>query len=307
MNWVRKLSGRMALGLVLVSLLGPISFAGEKSRQISVGFITEFPQEDLKEIQPLMDYLSAHLKNEGIQEVHPVFTASAAGMGYLFRKGKVDFLIESPATTYAVQQMASLNIILRQWKGGHQEYRSVIFVKEDSPVKTINDLKGKVIVLKGPYSTSGFWLPKFELAQKGLRPYRVNSLKDEVPPNRVGYLFSYDNQDGLRWVQDGLVAAAAVDEAFLQGQKKYPGPFRVLYRSAPWLRQVVSARGDLPGPLVQKFSDALIHMEDTPEGRQALKKFQHTTRFEVIPGGPGPLEASLKPLRAFIRKSLGLP
>jgi phosphonate transport system substrate-binding protein len=53
---------------------------------------------------------------------------------------------------------------------GSKGYYSVFYVKKDSPYKTLDDLKGKVIGLVDPNSTSGYNMPLYTLDKMGIDP-----------------------------------------------------------------------------------------------------------------------------------------
>src|SRR3546814_520787 len=49
-------------------------------------------------------------------------------------------------------------------------YYSVLYVRADSPYKTLEDLKGKSLAFADPNSTSGYLVPAFELKENGFKP-----------------------------------------------------------------------------------------------------------------------------------------
>jgi phosphonate transport system substrate-binding protein len=55
-------------------------------------------------------------------------------------------------------------------KDGTKGYYSVLYVKKDSPIKSIEDLKGKNLGLVDPNSTSGNNVPRFAMDKMGIDP-----------------------------------------------------------------------------------------------------------------------------------------
>src|SRR5690606_34671518 len=58
-------------------------------------------------------------------------------------------------------------------------FEAAIIVPADSPAKTLSDLAGMDIVFGDPASTSGTWVPQYELLEAGLRAgkdYTAHSL-----------------------------------------------------------------------------------------------------------------------------------
>ncbi|EDP63711.1 phosphate uptake ABC transporter periplasmic solute-binding protein precursor [alpha proteobacterium BAL199] len=58
---------------------------------------------------------------------------------------------------------------------GSLGYYSVLYVRADSPYKSIEDLKGKSLAFADPNSTSGYLVPAFELKQQGYDPAKFFS------------------------------------------------------------------------------------------------------------------------------------
>ena len=63
-------------------------------------------------------------------------------------------------------------VVVSRHSDGLTGYYSVIYVKADSPYKTLDDLKGKKIALVDPNSTSGNNAPRYFLNKTGHRPHR---------------------------------------------------------------------------------------------------------------------------------------
>lgn len=53
---------------------------------------------------------------------------------------------------------------------GSLGYYSVLYVRADSPYKTLDDLKGKTLAFADPNSTSGYLVPSYELKSQGYNP-----------------------------------------------------------------------------------------------------------------------------------------
>jgi phosphonate transport system substrate-binding protein len=68
---------------------------------------------------------------------------------------------------------------------GTKGYYSVLYVKADSPYKTVQDLRGKNLCLVDPNSTSGNNVPRYALHNMGIEPEKFFS--------RVVYTGSHEN------------------------------------------------------------------------------------------------------------------
>ncbi|MFQ5949817.1 MAG: PhnD/SsuA/transferrin family substrate-binding protein, partial [Nitrospiria bacterium] len=78
---------------------------------------------------------------------------------------------------------------------------------------------------------------------------------------------------------------------------------KIIHETYSIPRHIVSYRADLPPKLVARIKEILLGMDQSEEGRKALKAFERTTKFDEIP------EQSLAPLlrsQDFIDKEFGL-
>ncbi len=90
----------------------------------------------------------------------------------------------------AVRRLSGSKFLLRRWKKGIGEYHTVIFVRRDSGINRLEDLKGKLIPFDDPHSSSGYFLSKMALLQEGLTLVPRQSVHQSVMQNEVGYIFS---------------------------------------------------------------------------------------------------------------------
>jgi len=139
-----KLSAKLKKILCLIFLtfwMVGLTGAGEV-KELHIGTVTPFPDEKLEKFQVLADYLKEKLAPDGVTRVRIVLPGSLRSMGYLMDRGKMDIFFESPLATLAVNQIADLGYLLRQWQGGVLYYHAVLFARKDGPVKQLKDLIG---------------------------------------------------------------------------------------------------------------------------------------------------------------------
>jgi phosphonate transport system substrate-binding protein len=214
-------------------------------------------------------------------------------MGALLTGRKADVYIDSPYPAAAVSRLVGTQFLARRWKKGVAEYRTVLFAREAAGLRSLDDLAGKVIALEEPYSTSGYFLPKVALVDRGLRPVLRSPGGDPVGARDVGYVLSYDDRNTVHWVVGGRVAAGAVDRPMYR-KRSAASPERliVLYESPAVPRHVVSVRPDLPPTLASRLKQVLLAMDSSEEGREVLRATEDTTKFDELP---------LDSMRLFLR------
>lgn len=271
-----------------------------------IGSVSHEPAGEIRKFQPLADYLARHLAEHGVDQGKVVVVRSMKEMAQRLGRGEVDVYIDSAFPSLAVSRLADSRILLRRWKKGRAEYRSVIFVRNDSPIRTVNDLPGKVIAFEEPYSTSGYFLPKSALLQAGLRLSKQADTGAPVKAGEAGYVFTMDDANTTVWVLRGKVAAGAMDDAsFARLSPQRRSNLRVVLQTAVLPRQLVSVRKGLDPKRVSGIKAVLLAMEQSGEGREALQKFEMTTRFDELPGGPEKALAPLLVLTKEIEREIG--
>jgi phosphonate transport system substrate-binding protein len=263
-----------------------------------IGSISRSIKEEIETFRPLADYLKLRLTVVGIRDVHIVVATTAGEMSRQLANGDVDLYIDSPFMIARMSREAGAKPFLRRWKKGMAEYRTLFVVRKDSGIRSLDDLRGKVIAFDDPQSSSGHLLPRAMLLERGYRLIEVSDPAAPVPPDAIGFLFSMDDVNTMFWVDHGKVAAGVTSPDFLQlYEKKRKDNLVVIARSIDIPRQVVAHREGLDPSVVAELESVLIAMATTEEGQQALKAFQKTTRFDRFPAG---VEATFAPIHAML-------
>ena len=118
----------------------------------------------------------------------------------LIEEGRIHFYMESLYATYLVNERTGARLLLRRWKKGRSEYRSVIFARRDSGLRDLDDLRGKLVVFEDPGSTSGYALPRSLLLGKGFVLNEKPSFGAAVAAGEIGYLFAHgDEENVINW------------------------------------------------------------------------------------------------------------
>ncbi|PHJ55827.1 phosphonate ABC transporter substrate-binding protein [Nostoc linckia z18] len=144
---------------------------------------------------------------------------------------------------------------------GQPWYRACIIVKQDSPIKTLKDLKGKRIALVDKLSTSGYLMPLAIFKKLGI-DYQHDFAK---------VLYTGSHSKSLAALEDGIVDAAATNiSSYFKEQKigkLTRENSRVVWQSTPILNFPIVVSKKLPPDLIQKLKQALI---SSPEGLEDI-------------------------------------
>ena len=257
--------------------------AGQGAKTIALGFVSEKPQAEVEaRLKDFIVYVAQKLNVEG-----KVVTAKTPSqLANAIEEKKVDFYMDSPYPTYLVNRNGASVLLLRRWKNGRAEYRSIVFAKKDGPVKKLDELKGKLIAFEDPGSTSAYFLPKVYLMKKGLTVTEKSAPDSRVAPKEIGYVFTYSTSKTIDMVLTGKAAGAAFsDDDYAQTDDQTKAQIVKLAETDPFPRNLVSVRKDLDPALAKRLKDVLLGMANDGEGRKILAKTDATDKFDALPGG----------------------
>jgi phosphonate transport system substrate-binding protein len=290
---MRKLSLLVSVALFVATLLLAIVRAEAQTKQtlttkpLTLGIVFQGTREPVEEhFRPMVDYAAAKLSPTGETKGMVIVAPTPGQMMKLLDEKRVDFYMESPYSTYLINRLGAARLLLRRWKGGLGEYRSLIFTSKESQVKRLEDLRGKIIAFEDPGSTSGYFLPKLFLLNKGFSVTEKTGLGSKVASREIGYIFSNSSKDIVNLVVQEKVAAGAFsndDYAHLEDKSK--ALISILAESESLPRHLVSVRKDLPEPVVNRLKEILLSMHQNDEGQKILRQTDGTTKFDLLPGG----------------------
>ena len=183
------------------------------------------------------------------------------------RAGNVQIAFYGPAS-YAravITGVATDPVVVSRHSNGLTGYYSVIYVKANSPYKTLDDLKGKKIALVDPNSTSGNNAPRYFLNKAG---YSIDKFFGENI-----YAGSHDN--AVLALAQGTVDAAAnswnsEDDSNLtrmltkgvlknaDGTPMKKEDFRIVFKSDFLPEGPYAVLSSLPDDLKKQIADALL-------------------------------------------------
>ncbi|PWH12433.1 MAG: hypothetical protein DDG60_12995 [Anaerolineae bacterium] len=274
---------------------------------ITVGVIAGNTADDATSIQPLADALANSLHNYGIQGGRVHVANSVEEMAAWLKSGTVDLYIDSAYPAVLACQQSGAKMLLRGWEFGQPDAHVVIFTNRNTGLRTLSDLRGKMIALRQPQATSSFFLSAAHLLRHELSLSSKSNFSATVSPSEVGFIVSESDQNTLRAVLTNAVAAGAVDDYSFDivFSPETLQQLVELDRTEKIPRQVVVARPGLDKEYLEILTETLTNMNETEDGKAALAAFQ-TTRFDHFPDGAEATERKLREMLATI-KQIALP
>lgn len=156
---------RDLLLLALLAFTLPAAAQGRPDKLV-IGLL---PGESAPTVMRLNEPMRAYLEKRLGLPVELVVGANYAATGEALRFGRLDIAYLGPVTYILQSRRARLEPFARP---SHEKvgptFQAVIIVPKDSPARSLADLKGKEIALGDPASTSGTWVPRYQLLAAGL-------------------------------------------------------------------------------------------------------------------------------------------
>lgn len=267
-----------------------------QTRSLTLGIVATAHQKEVEEhFRAFVDYVARKISTTEPFDGKVVVTSNLPDLAKRLDQGTVDFYMESPYPTYVVNSVHGAGmLLLRRWKSGMADYRSLIFTHRNGGIQRLDDLRGKIIAFEDPESSSGYFLPKLYLQRNGLKLAEKPAPDANVGAAEVGFVFAHSQETLVDLVLTRKVAAGAFsndDHAALDEKSK--NDILVLAQTEPLPRHLVSVRKEMPLSLVGRLEKTLLAMHEEAEGRKILQNIDGTTRFDVLPGGEAAMRRRL--------------
>lgn len=276
-KWVRA-----AFWVVAVVAAWPVQ-ASEDSHVLVLGRISDDPSAHYAQLKPLLDYVVPRMREVGITEGRILMARDAQLMSSYLRRDRVDWVTETASTAVQLEQRAGAKPILLTERNGVSSYNTVFFVRRDSPIQSLEDLRGRTLALQSTASTSAYMVPLTTLLDARLSPEILLGPADEPSPERVGYVLVRSERNIASWVHKGLADAGAVSSLDWADPERVPqafrADFRVIHETDPYPRALELVRRDMPPAVEARLHEVLLQAAGDPAARDALRLFFHTSRF----------------------------
>ena len=273
---MKKLLLALISCVFIFSVVGCSSKKEEKKsdeKVIKMGFVPLKNSEQLVEdVKPIADYLSQKM---GVKV--EAFTASnyigvVEGIG----SGSVDFGIIPPFSAVLAQKQSNAKPLLTsKGKSGKSGYTAELYVRKDSGIKSLQDVKGKKVAFVDPSSSSGYIYPGAMLVKAG-----INLDKD------ISYQFSGGHDKSLQLLLnkdvDVIATFDGVEERY---GKEFPAALTDIEKLAssdtiPGI--MVTASSKMDKDLQEKLKQALLDMDKDPKMKELFTKMFSITGFEEV-------------------------
>ncbi len=274
--------------LILCTLLCLFAASSQAMAAYSLSMLPRYSIEEIhRRITPLADYLQSAT---GLT-ITPVLVPTFARYQKQLASG-IDIGYENPYI-YALASGEHEVIAMAEKGKDNDRFRGIIIVRADSPIRTLDQLRGKTISIVGFTSAGGYLSQKLTLQEHGLA-VRKQCRVEEAPDNK--------QENVILAVYTGDADAGFIRESALHKVDSYvpSSAIRVLAETA-WLPNwALSVRRSMPATDKEKITRALLKL--LPDGlvlkALKIKKFRRADDAEYnsirraaglpIPAAAGP-------------------
>jgi phosphonate transport system substrate-binding protein len=261
--WVSGCAAAPTASVIRLADLRPLSAkaAGEVlPLRVSVAAVIS-PKGTAEGYQPLLDYLAAKLD----RPVELVQRRTYAETNDLIEQGFVDLAFVCTSAYVAGHEKFGMELLAAPQVSGISVYYSVLIVPASSAASSMADLRGKVFAFTDPISYTGHVYPTYLVQRLGSAPNQFFA--------RTFYTYNHD--DAVRAVAQGLADGAAVDSLVLDfATVRDPAlakQVHVIHRSPAFGIPPVVVNPNTRPQLKATLQSLLLNMADDPMGKQALQ------------------------------------
>jgi phosphonate transport system substrate-binding protein len=278
--------GAVAASGETVAIDSPPPAAGD--HVLVLGRISDDPKAHYDQLKPLLDYVVPRMAGVGIRSGRILMARDLQQMASYMRRGRVDWITETSGNAVLLERRAGARTLLVAERDGALRYRGVLFVRRDSPIRTLQDLRGRSVAFQSPYSTSAYYLPAAMLLEAGPHMELLLSPMDRAPPASVGYLFARTELNITTWVHKRLVDAGVLSNLDWANPRRLPPSFardfRIVAETAEAPRALVLTRAGMAPDVESRLREVLLEASTDPDAGEVLRRFIATSRF--LPVGP---------------------
>jgi phosphonate transport system substrate-binding protein len=253
--------------------------------RLRLGVVAEEPNEPDRMLRVYGEFLARlreRLAPASVQVGGLVIARDLDDLSQRLVRGEVEFVIETVFPTLVLegrsQRLDPALVVVRR---GQREYRSVFFTRKEGPTHSLQDLRGRTLVLQALRSTSAFALPKAELERAGIA--LVPADDHRAGRNDVRYVLALAEINQAVWVLHGKGDSGAFNEGdWAALPDKVRSQLRVFHETRPILRGLLSFHVGLDLRVRRLAEEALQGLDDDEPGRAALTLASGVTRFEPL-------------------------
>ena len=250
---------RLALAAALALFAGPAA----AERPLAIAFV---PQENPEKLLGDVRAIGAYLEEATGRRIEARVTVDHAAAIESLAAKRTDIAFMGALPYVMARARIGAAALLSEVYRGKPSYRGAIFVRRDSGITRLEELRDRSIAFADPISESGFLYPFDLFVEAGLL-----AAGDDPKAFFGEVYFAGGYQQAIQAVANGLVEAAGVSVyATLLLDARQRGTVAAIATTPPIPSHVVVARSGLEPALRAAFVDAMLGLNQ-PGKRRLLK------------------------------------
>jgi phosphonate transport system substrate-binding protein len=238
--------------------------------------------------QQLADYMGEKLG----RPVELVQGKTYAEINDLVKSGDVALALVCTNPYLQGQQDFGMELLVAPLVQGEPYYYSLVIVRRDLDVSSLEDLRGMTFAFTDPLSNTGRLAPLYQLALRGETPESFFSRS----------IFTYSHDNSIRSVADGIVDAAAVDNLVYDylpvTEPDMMAKVKVIEKWGPFGINPFVVNPGLDPQLKTQLRDAFLNMDKDRRGQELLAEFM-IDRF-IVPDDS--IYDSVREMRSYLQE-----
>lgn len=238
----------------VLSLASVLEAAPDKLRLVFIAY--ENPNQLMENVEPVVTYLEGALG----REIEHFAATDYAAVVEALRNGHADAGFMGPLQYVLAHHEAGARPILGEIYNGSSTYVSRIFVRKDSGIKTIEDLRGRSLAFVDPISSSGYMYP-LDI----FRDRKLIRSRDDADRFFKKIYFAGGDEQAIRAVLNRFVDAAGIGQYaydLLRGDEK--DQIVAIGESKPIPSHCVVVREGLDEAATEDLRSALLALNEGP-------------------------------------------
>ncbi|QLA16749.1 phosphate/phosphite/phosphonate ABC transporter substrate-binding protein [Desulfolutivibrio sulfoxidireducens] len=239
---------------------------------------------------PLIEYLNSRLKTANI-ELTLEASRSYESFDEKLYSGHFHFALPNP---YQTIRSVEHGYVIFGKMGNDEDFRGIILLRKDSPIKDVSDLRGKTISYPAPTALAATMMPQMFLMEHGV------DVRSEVDN-----LYAGSQESSIMSVYVKQSAAGATwPPPWRNFQKDRPDIARDLYvkwQTDPLPSNGLVVRGDIPGPVRDRVAAILFSLQESPDGRAILERLPLSSFVPADNATYAPVHEFLARFKASVR------
>ncbi len=225
------------------------------------------PQRLQEMFSPIIDIL-----NQEIPEIHFVLESSKSYSEYneKIKSKRIDILLPNPYQTF-IALKNDYNVFGKM--SDDFNFKGIILVKKDGPIKSIKDLKGKTISFPAQTAVAGSMMIQYYLQKHG-----INVKNKEINPKYVGsqessILAVYHND------ADAAGTWPMTWNSYSSENSEIKNDLRILFSTETLINNSLMVKKDFNKELLEKIKRVFFTLHNTENGKKILNRIM-LSKFE---------------------------